>query len=134
MREVGTSVFEQYGLVDARAGVQSLAQRAYRGDVAVGRPIVIAHVHERDCEGDEALLAQTGDEALRVAPEITDSARAAFTRLVDVLETQITEAVLRQWWARVGQVEGVSSVASSQESSGRSRAELTGKRGKCPGI
>ena len=67
MREVGTSVFEQYGLVDARAGVQSLAQRAYRGDVAVGRPIVIAHVHERDCEGDEALLAQTGDEALRVA-------------------------------------------------------------------
>lgn len=27
--------------------------------------------------------------------------------LVDVLETQITEAVLRQWWARVGQVEGM---------------------------
>ena len=67
MREVGASVFEQYGLVDARAGVQSLAQRAYRGDVTVGRPIVIAHVHERDCEGDEAILAQTGDEALRVA-------------------------------------------------------------------
>lgn len=27
--------------------------------------------------------------------------------LVDVLESQITDAVLRQWWARVGQVEGM---------------------------
>lgn len=32
-------------------------------------------------------LRDAVDEALRVAPDITDSARAAFARLVDVLET-----------------------------------------------